>query len=112
MQIPGRSIACAILFLIFLPSAGKALDRDYREQDRRLAYRAGFDDGYRDGFRHGEFDGRIHARFDSRSRDYEREGVNQFHFRERGHYQKGFRDGYREGYRSGYRTAESRYRHR
>jgi flagellar biosynthesis/type III secretory pathway protein FliH len=112
MRITGRSIASAVLFLIFLPSAGKALDSDFRERDRRIAYRAGYDDGYREGFRRGEFDGRIHAHFDSRCRECERGGMYQFNFRERGHYQKGLRDGYRAGYRSGYRAGESRRHYR
>ena len=108
----GRSIVCALLFLVFLPSAGMALDGTYRERERRLAYRAGYDDGHRDGFRRGEFDGRIHARFDSRCWECERGGMNQLYYTERGHYQKGLRDGYRDGYRSGYRAGASRHHYR
>jgi flagellar biosynthesis/type III secretory pathway protein FliH len=112
MRIPGRLIACALVYFVFLPTAGRALDGDYRERDRRLAYRAGYDDGYREGFRHGELDGRIRARFDSRCWECERGGMNQFHFAERGHYHKGLRDGYRDGYRSGYRTGAFQHHHR
>jgi len=112
MRTTGRSMLCALMFLFFLPSAGMALNGDYRERDRRLAYRAGYDDGYRDGLRRGEWDGSIHARFDSRCRMCERGGMDHFNASERGHYQKGLHDGYRDGYRSGYRTGAARHHYR
>jgi len=112
MRTTGRSTALAIAFLFFLPAAGMPFNSDYREPDRRLAYRAGYDDGYRDGFRRGEWDGSNHARFDLRCRECGNRGMNQFYYREKGHYQKGLRDGYRDGYRSGYRAGASRHHYR
>jgi flagellar biosynthesis/type III secretory pathway protein FliH len=103
MRALGRSTAFGILLLLSIPSLAKALDRDYRERSKEAAYQAGFDDGYRAGFRHGEFDYRTRAGYHNRSREYDRaDGYNEWGFRDRGHYKKGYRDGYREGYRDGY----------
>ena len=83
---------------LLVASAAIAHERD----DRRAAYRYGYETGYRDGIDHGRLDA-YRGHFDMRSRNY-RSADRDYHkwMGPKGDFKKGYRNGYEIGYRDSF----------